>query len=683
MSRSIVRVVVSLCGLAAGSAFAAPQTVTWQNASGGLWSVATNWSPNMVPNNSGPSTFVAEISMAGPYTVSADLNVSLSGFTLTGAGASLHLTGVGRTLSTNGVNLFDGVMISGDGSTTVNAFGTTTMSHGGTVAGVSSLNFGGGVAFIDNDDWDLCDTDIGIHAGGSWSGTGGFNLDGLAPGTHSELVVESDGSLTLTGAGDRHVTATDSANLFINRGVINIQLASASNALNVTGATMINEAGGKIKVTTGKVITTVFGSGPLTRLAGGDWLVENEGTVDLVGRQISELEAAVELNGAGSSFASLDSVASVLAGGALAVKGGREFTTDAAAPQFDVQGSLEVGAGSTFTVSTLLTNVQGNALRGGKFTVGGDLLLGSGDINTLGSDVTLDGAGAIRSSATSTNLLTNLNQIETAGSLELKGGASFTTVGNLTLDGALKVRSGSVMQVMGDLSAFQNGTLGGANLEVGGDLIAANARVERVEGRLMVGLNGRVLFDDGSGPTDGLLSLQRIETGGTFGLTGGRTLDLTAMSNTVSIAGTMVLSSSGTEGPGNVGSSLAAAGIAQEAGSTLTIGIGGLGDFGHIDTDLVTFGTGTPPDLAGELHLVLLDTYTAALGDEFVIIKTTSPGAIFGMGFASLSVDGSIGAGLSFEQFVTLDEVGVRVVPAPGVGIALLGGLVATRRRRA
>lgn len=681
MNGPCIRILVGLCGVAAGGVCWAQQTATWLNPVSGLWSNPSSWSGGVVPNNAGPNTFIAEILVGGNFDVSVDVDVALSGLSLAATGAQLKLSGVGRSMTTNGANLFEGVDIMGDANTTINAGGNTVMQGGGRVANVSGFTFGGTVDFLGTDDIDLCDTCVNITGDGGWGGGLGFTLEGVSGS--SEIVVEQGGSLSLTGTGDRRITGMGVLNRFVNRGQLTVDLDDLSGTMDIDSALMVNDAGGSINVARGKIASNAFGSVSLGRLNGGDWKVGDQGEVDLLGVQITETAVRVELSGAGSAFGAIDSLGAVLAGGAFSINNGRDFATDIAASTFDVQGTLEVGAGSKFTVTSTLANIDAGALRAGRFVVGGELELDTGNITTLGADLVLDGAGAIVAATGGANLLTTLDDIEAAGTLELKGGAGFATVGDLTLAGALKVRSGSAMTVNGDLSAFQNGTFSGAAIEVGGDVLADNTKVQRVEGRLVVGRNGRLLMDDTGGPVDGLVFLERVESGGTFGLDGGRELDLTAMDNTVEVGGTLVLGSSGLEGPMNTGSVLLADAITQETGSTLSIGIGAIRDFGRVETGLATFGLGDPGSVAGELNLVLGAGYTAAFGDEFLVIDLTPMGSILGGGFASLTVDGVLGGGLFFEQFITSDGLGVRVVPAPGVGVALLGGLIASRRRRA
>ncbi len=674
LTSSGIRVLVGVCGVAAGGVCLAQQTASWLNPVDGFWSDAMNWSGKVVPNNSGGDTFIAEILVPGSYRVTVDQNVSLSGLNIAAPGASLLLDASGRRLESTGPNLLDGVDVTGTGGSTVELGGNTVMQGGGRIANVSSFTFSGVTNFTGNDDFDLCDTCVFIQGDGFWSGGAGFTLEGV--NASSEIVIRRGGSLTLTGSGERVIRGVGVLNRFINRGTLTVRLDDPASRMNVDGALMINTAGAQVKVMSGTLRSNAFGSAVLGRLEGGDWSVGDAGTVDLLGINVRETAVRVELSGAGSSFAAIDSLQTVLATGALAIRDGRDFVTDATATRFDVRGELEVGAGSTFTVSSVLANIQGGALRQGRFVIGGTLAVDAGGISTLGADLVLRGAGAIVGVSGGGDLLAGLAEIESAGTLELDAGAQFATAGDLDLAGMLKIGSGSSITVNGDLSAFQNGVFGGAAIELGGDVTADNAAVQTVAGRLSVGRDGRLLI---SGGGDGLAALTRIESGGVFGLTGGRVLDLTPADNTIEIAGTLMLGSSGETGPG---SRLMAGGVTIETGGEVRVEIASLSDFGRIGAASATFGGGTPGETAGVLTLVLGEGYDAAFGDTFLVIETPSLASILGDGFAALDVEGVLGAGLFFEQFIGPDGLGVRVVPSPAAGALLLLGVAGSFRRR-
>lgn len=573
--------VVGAVGLAVLAGSAQGQIVTdWVAGVGDNWSNPARWSGGVVPNN-GVDEYRARILVPGVYTVTLDIDVTLSGFNLEAPSATFQFSGAGRSLTTSGTNVFDGAQIQGSPACDLTANGTNTLSGGGAYTGVSSFTLGGTADFIDGDDWDLCDTCLNLEADGDWQGTGGFNLDNNT--AQSEIVIEAIGSLAVTGIGSRSVTSADSANKFINRGELSIEFGDALSTLSINGAGFINENGGKVTVKNGKLFTSTLDSLSGGALSGGNWRVEGGGEVDLGAATIQTLDTGVELVGAGSSFAALNQLATIGAAGTLAISEGRNFTT----------------------------------------------------------------------------------------------------AGNLELQGTLRVGSGSALDVSGSVSAFNAGVLTSGNIELNGQILGDNTRADRVGGRLIVGLDGALLFRDNTTIEDGLAGLSRIDSGGTFGLVAGRELDLSVDNASFEVGGTLLLGSMSTEGPMNRGSKLAVSDYVQETGSVLQIGIGSTTDYGRIEAMSLTFGLGDPADLAGTLSLIVEPGVALAVGDEFLIFDLATPGGLFGSGFALLTSVG-LGGGLSFEQFISLDGFGVRVVPAPMTAAVLLGGgLLASRRRRA
>jgi len=665
---------------AAGGVCSAQQVVDWQAAIAGAWSDPTRWSGGVVPNNSGPNTFIARILIPGSYQVTADINATLSGFEFNATGASLVFSGVNRTFSTTGTNVLRGASITGSGGSSFIGGGNTVLGGGGAFTNVSSMQFGGQVDIVDADDFDLCDTCLDLRGTANWMGLGRFVLEGVSGS--SEILIGSGATLSATGSGNRVVTSGDAANRVVNEGTIAVNLASATDELRVEGATFLNQLGGTVRVQRGKFRTNALGSLQGARLSGGRWIVEADGEVDLLGQQVEILDTTVSLRGAGAAFGGLDTLEMIGVDGWLAVRDGKVFETSAAQPVFGVEGGIDVGEGSSIRINSTLMNVQGSALRGGYFTVAGTLELDAGPIYTLGTDLVLSGAGEIRALGTTQNLLAGLSNIESGASLELANSAAFGTAGDLTLDGRATVRAGSSLTVNGDLSAFQAGTLVGGNLQVFGTVTANNARVERVAGTLMVGRTGELLAPDGAGTVDALSFLQRVETSGVFGLDGGRVLDLTATSNLVTVAGRLVLTGSGVEGPGNTGSRLLASGYIQESSGELAISMASLSDYGSVAVDILRFGSGAAGETAGTLRLTLDAGFMAAVGDEFLLIELNPMGTILGGGFAALVVEGS---GFVFQQYLGADGLGVRVVsiPAPACGALLAMGVLASRRRRA
>ena len=94
---------------------ASATTLLWTNTGGGLWSAATNWSPNQVP----VSADTVWITNAGSYAVTSSATVALAGLVLGDAGGggtqTLVLT-VGTLTVTNAASLTNGIVWLNGGS---------------------------------------------------------------------------------------------------------------------------------------------------------------------------------------------------------------------------------------------------------------------------------------------------------------------------------------------------------------------------------------------------------------------------------------------------------------------------------------------------------------------------------------------------------------------------------------
>lgn len=663
--------------LAAGQA-CAQQDAFWVNPVSGLWSDAANWSVSFVPGQGANTNVRAVVDRDGPYTVALDFNAQVAGLELSGVGATLALTAPGTTLVSNGINTFEGASVTGDLSTVIQTRGTTTFTAGASFNRIGRVDLGGRTEFTD-DDIDLCDTCVFLTGPGFWTGGGTFTLQN--DGVGSELVIEQGGSLRLEGAGSRTIQGIGGNNRFVNLGQLRLDFDSGAETLEISGAAFQNAAGGRVSVRTGTLRSNLSGTLSGTSLRGGDWFVGSGGTVDALGSVITAIDAKVELSGAAASFAALNTLERITANGAFRVTEGKAFQTDAGLAPLDVQGELEVGAGSVITVTGGLANLQAGTLTGGSFVVGGSLALSQGGpIEAIEASLTLAGAGAV-GDGTGADFLATLAEIRSGGVLALREGASFTTAGDLALTGTLDIGRGSVADVRGDLGAFQAGVLGKAGLRVGGDLVADNSRIETIAGSLVVGLDGRILARDGAGGTvDGLAFLGEIRAGGSLELAGGRDLDLRSASNTVAIAGDLILGATGSgDADPLLGSVLSAGAVTFADGSSLTTSIAAIDNFGRIVADNVAFGSGASGETAGTLIVRVGEGYTGSFGDRFLVVGASD---VFGDGFETLVVDGALADGLFFELFLDGTGVGVAVVPAPA-GLALLGaGVLASRRRR-
>src|SRR5437762_2256732 len=73
--------------LSAGLVSTRGMDIAWTNINGGVWSAATNWSPNAVPGASDN----AYITNVGTYTVTLDVGATLAGLRVGGGGGTQTL----------------------------------------------------------------------------------------------------------------------------------------------------------------------------------------------------------------------------------------------------------------------------------------------------------------------------------------------------------------------------------------------------------------------------------------------------------------------------------------------------------------------------------------------------------------------------------------------------------------
>src|SRR5438552_1806679 len=73
--------------LSAGLVSTRGAEIVWTNLNGGVWSAATNWSPNAVPGASDN----AYITNSGTYTLTLDVGATLAGLRAGGGGGTQTL----------------------------------------------------------------------------------------------------------------------------------------------------------------------------------------------------------------------------------------------------------------------------------------------------------------------------------------------------------------------------------------------------------------------------------------------------------------------------------------------------------------------------------------------------------------------------------------------------------------
>jgi hypothetical protein len=211
--------------------------------------------------------------------------------------------------------------------------------------------------------------------------------------------------------------------------------------------------------------------------------------------------------------------------GSLAVTGaGATVTND---------GTVSVASGRTLEVSggATLANFAAGALTGGKYNLSGTFRLdtaGAG-IDTIASDVTLDGPASAIQNADNSDALTNTDTIDAAGRITLAGGRDLTAGGSFTNSGRLTVGPGSDFTVPGgsDLNGFNAGgtrTLSGGRFDVEGTLRfdAGAPGIDTIDTFLV--LNGDAATVVNSSGASALANTDTVGNNGQLELRGGKDL---------------------------------------------------------------------------------------------------------------------------------------------------------------
>jgi hypothetical protein len=218
----------------------------------------------------------------------------------------------------------------------------------------------------------------------------------------------------IQGAGQIGVGLTS----LINNGTI---LANQSNAVtidpNATGVTN----NGTFQVASGSLMNVIgtFTNFSTDTLTGGTYIVA--GTLQFPGANIVNNAANITLTGAASTIVNQSSVNGIdniftnnLAAGSFTIQNGRNFTS---APSFGNAGTVNIGAGTTFTAASGYTQSGGTTQVDGTLSAAGGVAINSGLLKgtgTVTSNVTVGtgaGPGAVISPGDSPGTLTIQNAL--------------------------------------------------------------------------------------------------------------------------------------------------------------------------------------------------------------------------------------------------------------------------------
>ena len=477
-----------------------------------------------VPTSPGPVSGAQIGTDGNGRTLTIDSGVTVQGSGSVGVNSivdpNLNLGNAG-TINANSTT--NALQIGGDGSVTNT--GTFKASGGGTLDLVTSnpINNATGNITADNGVVNVSTTIQGgtlntLNGGVMQTTAGGAKLDGSAQGA----ITLSDGSTYTSTAGKTQILGT------LNLGTATGSTLTLGGALELVGDATLSGPGvvnisGDASTSTGGQIGTDGNGRTLTN----DATIQGSGTI-------------------GSNNATSDNLAVINGGTIKANTSGQELLMMGTGPVTNT-GTLQVDPSSTLVVTSTLTNFSGNTLTGGTYIVNGAAgSTGTMQLSSLGSNangeivnnaanIVLNGpnANTLLIDAGGNNALTPLAANTTASSsLTIEGGYSFTTVGDFSNAGTVKVLASSALTVgTGGANAYSqsggltkvNGTLTAASVTLTGGTLngigTVSGNVVNTGGAVMPGdAPGILTFDNNY--TQGTGGALDIMLGGTTGGTG-------------------------------------------------------------------------------------------------------------------------------------------------------------------
>jgi hypothetical protein len=606
-------------------------------------------------NTGGTIAALGENGASVSSTVELAAGTVINGGTLTTTTAGLN-TGV---IENTGAVTLNGVTNTGTytdtAGTTTTLAGTITNSGSITLTG-STLSLGNSVTLNGKGTVVLSDsaTNLITAATSGLTLTNANTIEGA--GTIQNMGIENTGTIEANQSAPL-IVLPSSAGLN-NTGTLSVSTGDTMEVGTSAGGALLNFSGTTLTAGTYTV------SGTLEFGASGTSVVTDAANITLVG------SGAKIIDFAGQNV--LTDLATITSAGSFTIASGANFTT---AGNFTNGGKLIVDAGSTFKVTGSLANFNSSTdtLTGGAFTVGGKLGFAGADIVTDASNITMSGTGEIVNTTNSSNGLTDLATITSAGSFTLASKADFTTVGNLTDSGRLTIDSGSTLTVTGNLTNFNSSTdtlttgtytVAGTLEFTGANIVnnAANLTISGASAKILNGTaNGLANFANNVGAftvtTDGNFTTASanftnsgkvtVAAGSTLTVGGGNAYNQSA--GTTTIDGTLAASNGinvtgGTiEGAGKLSGNVTVGG----AGTAPTLNVGDSGKAGLLAisgtyTQLstasmnafiggTTVGTqysqlqvGGTATLAGTLTVALASGFTPTVGSTFTVLTASS-----------------------------------------------------------
>jgi hypothetical protein len=492
--------------------------IHWTNAAGGNWNTPGNWDSG-VPG-SGDN---AIIDLAGTYTVTLDVNPTVTSFSLGAASGTQTLSASGRTITISAAS-------------TIGANGVLLLTTG-TVSGTGTLDNHGTIT-------SRVTTTINI---------------GLTTTPGSLLRVEGAG-------GSSSLTV---ANGFTNNGTIEMTSSGAAYAatLNVTAGTLTNASGGSITVLPGNGGARTLGAqldnqGTITvgatltiNKASADDL--NSGTINVSGGNLTVTQSSATPSFTTTGTITIGATYTLtISGGAFDFNGG----SISGAGSLALTNNVTWGLGADFTNTLGSISVSGGTVNGtGTLTNAGPLTLAGMTINTslanqnlLVSHGATIAAGAFTTTTTSTlrvegsvgaSTLTFANGFTNNGTVEMTSvGAGYAATLNLTTGTLINETTGAINALPG---VGGTRTIGAeldnrGSITVGTPLTVSKASADHLNSGT-INVSGGDLTVAQSSTTPSLTTTGTITIGATYTLTiSGGSLEFNAGS--ISGAGSLALS---------------------------------------------------------------------------------------------------------------------------------------------
>jgi hypothetical protein len=487
----------------------------WNNAGGGNWNVATNWTPNGVPNSNADT---ATITAAGTYAVTIDGNFTVRTVTLGGA------TGT-QTLSLPSTRTLTLQAPSGAAVVTVNANGV--FSHeGGTLTGntdptqvtvngrydwVSGTANGnlkpfavtpaGTLALSGNlakSFFPSCNSPVLTLAGTTtWSDNATWTIGGCAVVTHSgTMTVSGDpvlflsfmsfansGTMTKNGGAGNWVLQLDRVSNHTNTGRYEAQTGTITfQSLGNFGGHVSSGAANVFHAAAGAQITFLPVSGETYQFAGTQFT--GPGLKSLAGVATASYTFGGTITASNTTFASgtlrgTFTLAGTLGwtggsfygsptigpGATLALSGslGKTLATSGPAATLTNQGTITIAGSENLYVenSAVLTNAAGGVL---------DLQANVGIVQLGGGQSTLNNAGTLRKSGGTGTSAVNVVTINNTGVFDAQSGTlsvaqPFVAIVGMQSSGAgnaFNAQAGAALSIMSDTGvSFSGTTFGG------------------------------------------------------------------------------------------------------------------------------------------------------------------------------------------------------------------------------